>query len=54
MEALGILGFIFSLAALGKIVLLEKQLKESGILKKAAKSQGDGLVVYPRNGTNDR
>ena len=38
MEALGILGFTFSLAALGKIVLLEKQLKESGMLKKAAKS----------------
>ena len=38
MEALGILGFIFSLAALGKIVLLEKKLKESGILEKAAKS----------------
>ena len=38
MEALGILGVTFSLAALGKIVLLEKQLKESGILKKVAKS----------------
>ncbi len=38
MEALGMLGFIFSLVALGKIVLLEKQLKESGILKKVAKS----------------
>jgi len=38
MEALGIVGFIFSLTALGKIVLLEKQLKESGILKKAVKS----------------
>ena len=38
MEALGILGFIFSLAALAKIVLLEKQLKESGILDKTAKS----------------
>ncbi len=37
MEALGILGFIFSLTALGKIVLLEKQLKESGILKRTAK-----------------
>ena len=37
MEALGILGFIVSLTALGKIVLLEKQLKESGMLKKAAK-----------------
>ena len=38
MEALGMLGFIFSLAALAKIVFLEKQLKESGILRKAAKS----------------
>ena len=38
MEALGILGFIFSLAALAKSVLLEEQLKESGILKKVAKS----------------
>jgi hypothetical protein len=38
MEALGIIGFIFSLAALAKIVLLEKQLKESGILDKSAKS----------------
>ena len=38
MEAIGILGFIFSLAALAKIVLLEKQLKESGILDKTAKS----------------
>ena len=33
MEAFGIIGFIFGLAALGKIILLEKQLKESGILK---------------------
>ena len=38
MEALGILGLIFSLAALGRIALLEKQLKESGILKKGATS----------------
>ena len=38
MEALGICGFIFSLAALGRTVLLEKQLKKCGILKKAAKS----------------
>ena len=34
MEAIGIMGFIFGLAALGKIILLEKQLKESNILKK--------------------
>tara|TARA_B100000470_G_scaffold86842_1_gene66962 strand:- start:30 stop:155 length:126 start_codon:yes stop_codon:yes gene_type:complete len=33
MEAIGIMGFIFGLAALGKIILLEKILKESGILK---------------------
>ena len=33
MEALGVLGFIFGLGALGKIIMLEKQLKESGVLK---------------------
>ena len=33
MEAIGIMGFIFGLAALGKIILLEKKLKESGVLK---------------------
>ena len=33
MEAFGIMGFIFGLAALGKIMMLEKQLKESGVLK---------------------
>ena len=38
MEVLGIIGFIFSLAALAKIVLLEKQLKESGILDKWTQS----------------
>ena len=38
MEALGVLGFVFGLAALGKIVVLEKQLKESGILQKGSKS----------------
>ena len=34
MEALGIMGFIFGTAALYKILLLEKQLKESGVLGK--------------------
>ena len=34
MEAFAIMGFIFGLAALGKIVLLEKQLKEKGVLEK--------------------
>jgi len=33
MEALGIMGFIFGLAALGKVLLLEKQLKEKGVPK---------------------
>ena len=34
METFGIMGFIFGLAALGKVLLLEKQLKESGVLGK--------------------
>ena len=34
MDACSILGFIFSLAALGKVISLEKQLKENGTLKK--------------------
>jgi len=32
MEALGIIGFVFGIAALSKVVLLEKKLKEKGIL----------------------
>ena len=32
METFGIMGFIFGLAALGKVLLLEKQLKEKGVL----------------------
>ncbi|MFT7110564.1 MAG: hypothetical protein ACI843_002233 [Psychrobacter glaciei] len=32
METFAIMGFIFGLAALGKVVLLEKQLKEKGVL----------------------
>lgn len=39
MEALGIMGFIFGLAALGKILLLEKQLKEKGVLKQDEKEE---------------
>ena len=38
MEAFGILGFIFGLSALSKIIILEKQLKESGALKEKAES----------------
>jgi len=32
MEGLAVIGFIFGLAALGKVLLLEKQLKEKGAL----------------------
>ena len=31
------MGFIFGLASLGKIILLEKKLKESGLLKEETK-----------------
>ena len=37
METLGIIGFIFGLSALGKVLSLEKQLKESGVLGKDSK-----------------
>ena len=39
MEALGILGFIFGLAALGKVLSLEKQLKEKGVLEQDDKEE---------------
>ena len=39
MEAFGIMGFILRLGALGKIIMLEKQLKESGVLKEQTKSE---------------
>lgn len=39
MEALGIMGFIFGLAALGKVLLLEKQLKEKGALEQDDKEE---------------
>lgn len=39
MESLGIMGFIFGLAALGKIIKLEKQLKELGLLKEEGKDK---------------
>ena len=34
MEGLGIIGFIIGLAALGKVIRLEKKLKELEVLKK--------------------
>ena len=39
METLGIIGFIFGLAALGKVVLLEKKLKEKGVLEQDDKEE---------------
>ena len=33
MEIFGIMGFIFGLGTLGKVIMLEKQLKESSVLK---------------------
>ena len=33
MEAFGIIGFVFGLGALGKIIILEQKLKELGVLK---------------------
>ena len=39
MEVFGIIGFIFGLSALAKIIMLEKQLKESGVLKEQTKSE---------------
>ena len=38
MEAFGIMGFVFRFGALGKIIMLEKQLKESGVLKEKTES----------------
>ena len=38
MEVFGILGFIFGLSALSKIIMLEKRLKESGVLKEQTQS----------------
>ena len=37
MESLGIMGFIFGITALGKIILLEQKLKESDLLKEEEK-----------------
>ena len=39
MEGLAVIGFIFGLAALGKVLLLEKQLKEKGVLEQDYKEE---------------
>ena len=33
METMGIIGFIFGLAALGKVIMLERKLREMDVLK---------------------
>ena len=38
MEAFGIIGFVFGLSALAKVIMLENQLKESGVLNEKAES----------------
>jgi hypothetical protein len=38
MEVFGIIGFVFGLSALAKIIMLEQKLKESGVLKEQAES----------------
>ena len=39
MEGLAVIVFIFGLAALGKVLLLEKQLKEKGVLEQNDKEE---------------
>jgi hypothetical protein len=39
METFGIIGFVFGLSALAKVIMLENRLKESGVLKEQAKSE---------------
>ena len=39
MEGLAVMGFIFGLAALGKVLLLEKQLKDRGVLEQNDKKE---------------
>ena len=44
METLGIMGFIFGLSALGKVIMLERQLKESGVLKEKTESDDKQIL----------
>ena len=39
MDGLAVIGFIFGLAALGKVLLLEKKLKEKGVLEQDDKEE---------------
>ena len=44
MEAFGILGFIFGVTALTKVITLEKQMKESGVLKEKTESDDKQII----------
>ena len=44
MEVFGIMGFVFGLGALAKIIMLEQQLKESGVLKDKSKKSKKQLL----------
>ena len=39
MEAMAVMGFVFGLAALSKVLLLEKQLKKKGVLEQDEKKE---------------
>ncbi len=39
MEVFGIIGFIFGLSAFSKLIILEKKLKDSGIIKTETESE---------------
>ena len=39
MDGLAVIGYIFGLAALGKVVLLEQKLKEKGVLEQDDKEE---------------
>ena len=38
METFGIIGFVFGLSALAKVIMLEEKLKKLGVLKEKAES----------------
>ena len=38
METFGIIGFVFGVTALAKVITLEKQIKESGVMKEKTES----------------
>jgi hypothetical protein len=43
MEAFGILGFVFGITALSKVIAIEKKMKEFGLLKEKIKSDDKSI-----------